>query len=288
MTTAVTGATGRLGRLVVLGLLDAGVPPGDVVAVVRTPAKAAGLAERGVVVRQGDYTEPEQLRAALTGVETVLLVSSSQVGQRTAQHAAVIGAAVAVGVQRLVYTSLLRADTTQLPLAPEHEATEALLRDSGLRVTVLRNGWYTENYTTQLAGYLQRGEVLGAAGDAMVAAATIADYAAAAVAVLTEEGHDGAVYELGGTPFTLAELATTVTEVTGTPVVYRDLPVAELARVLEGSGMPAGTAGFVASLSEASGRGDMNADPATLTRLIGRPSTPLRDAVAAAHTPSPA
>ena len=286
MTYAVTGATGQLGRLVLTGLLDAGVEPGSIVAIARTPANASDLAARGVEVRAGDYSQPETLPTALAGVDTLLLISGSEVGLRVPQHTAVVEAAKAAGVGRIVYTSVLRADTTELSLAPEHRATEAVLRASGVPFTFLRNGWYIENYTAQLGTHLERGVILGATGDGRVAAATRADYAAAAVAALTGAGHENAVYELGGTPFTLTELAATITDVTGTKVEYRDISADELVTALVGSGLDEGTAGFVASLDTATARGDLDTTSTDLQQLIGRPSTPLADAITTAWVSS--
>ncbi|NHC16548.1 NAD(P)H-binding protein, partial [Motilibacter deserti] len=185
MTTyAVTAATGHLGRLAVAELLRRGVPASDVVAVARNPEKAADLAEQGVTVREGDYSQPETLATALAGVDRLLFISGSEAGQRVPQHLAVVEAAKAAGVGRVAYTSILKADTAANPLAPEHKATEEALRASGVPFTLLRNGWYLENYTAQLGQYLERGEILGAAGTGRVAGAARADYAAAAVEAL--------------------------------------------------------------------------------------------------------
>jgi NAD(P)H dehydrogenase (quinone) len=280
-TYAVTGASGHLGHLIVEGLVDAGAAPEDVVAVVRTPTKVADLAARGVQVRVGDYNEPATLATALTDVDTLVLVSGSEVGQRLPQHTAIIDAAKAAGVSHIIYTSIVHADTSESVLAPEHKATEGLLRASGVPYTILRNSWYIENYTRQLASYLERG-ILGAGRDGRISAAARADYAAAAVAVATGEGHENTVYELGGTAFTLAELAATITEVTGTPVTYTDVTPAELAAALEGAGLPAATASFVAALDEGVARGDLDVSDADLVRLIGRKSTPLAEAISAA------
>ncbi|WP_423464510.1 NAD(P)H-binding protein [Promicromonospora sp. MS192] len=284
MTTyAVTGATGHLGRLVVAELLSRGVPAADVVAVVRTPDKAADLAARGVQVREGDYDRPETLPAALAGVQRLLLVSGSEPGRRVPQHAAVIDAAQAAGVERIVYTGILNADETSNPLAGEHQATEQALRASGLPVSVLRNGWYTENYTERLEEFLQRGEIVGATGTGKVSAAPRADYAgAAATALLTDDG-DVVVHELGGQAFTFAELAATISDVTGTPVAYRDLPVEEYTAELEQAGLDAGTAGFVAGIDASIAAGDLETSSDDLARLLGRPVTPLADVVRAAR-----
>ncbi len=284
MTTyAVTGATGQLGALVIEALLDQDVNPADIVAIVRNPAKAAGLSERGINVRQADYTEPDTLAAALAGVDNLLLISGSEVGQRVAQHSNVVAAALAAGVRRIAYTSVLRADTTALALAPEHKATEAVIRDSGIEFTFLRNGWYTENYTGQLGQYLQAGAVFGAAGDAKVAAATRADFAAAAAIVLTGEGHGNKVYELGGVPFGFAELAAAVSEITGRDIPYRNVSLAEYQQGLIAAGLDEGTAGFFAALEANTAAGDLDTDSEDLAKLLGRPATPLSEAVRAAH-----
>ncbi|WP_369056573.1 SDR family oxidoreductase [Kineococcus terrestris] len=288
MTTyAVTAATGQLGRLVVEELLERGVEAGDVVAVVRSPAKAADLATRGVRVREGDYSRPQTLPAALEGVDRLLLVSGSEVGRRVEQHANVVRAAEAAGVGRLVYTSILKASTTGNPLAPEHAATEEVLRDSPVPTVVLRNGWYTENYSASLPQYLATGEVVGATGDGRISAASRADFAAAAAGALLGEdalvGLDGgahAVHELGGPSFTLAELAEAVSAATGQRVAHRDLSEEELAAHLRGAGLDEGTAAFVAALDASIARGELETDPGALEVLAGRPATPLATVLA--------
>ena len=284
MTTyAVTGATGPFGHHVVEELLSRGVPASDVVAIVRTPSKAADLAERGVDVREGDYSRPETLPAALDGVQRLLLVSGSEVGQRVAQHTAVIDAAKVAGVERLAYTSILKAGSTPSPLAGEHEATEAVLRASGIPVTLLRNGWYTENYTSQLGQYLERGEIVGATANGTISAASRADYAAAAAAALLSDDDGDTVYELGGQPLTFDELAATISEVTGTKVTHRDLPVEDFQAELQQHGLDAGTAGFVAGIDASIAAGALETDSEDLVRLLGRPATPLADVIRAAQ-----
>jgi len=228
-TYAVTGASGHLGRLVVGELLARGVPASNVVALVRTWGNAADLAERGVQVREADYSRPLTLGAALAGVDRLLLVSSSEAGQRAAHHSNVIEAAKTAGTSRIVYTSMLNADDSTNPLAGEHRDSERALRDAGVAFTLLRNGWYTENYTDQLAQYLQRGEITGAAASGRICAATRHDYAAAAAAALLQDEEGERTYELGGPAFDLPELARIISEVTGTPVTYRDLPAQEYA-----------------------------------------------------------
>lgn len=284
MTTyAVTGATGQLGALVIDALLDQDVNPADIVAIVRNPAKTAGLSERGITIRQADYTEPDTLAAALVGVDNLLLISGSEVGQRVAQHTNVVEAAQAAGVRRIAYTSVLRADTTALVLAPEHKATEAVIRDSGIDFTFLRNGWYTENYTGQLGQYLQAGAIFGAAGDAKVAAATRADFAAAAAIVLTGEGHENKVYELGGRSFGFVELAAAVSQVTGRDIPYRNVGLADYQQGLIAAGLDEGTAVFLTALEANTAAGDLDTDSEDLAKLLGRPVTSLPEAVRAAH-----
>jgi NAD(P)H dehydrogenase (quinone) len=281
-TFAVTGASGPFGRTVVSTLLARGVAPAEIVAVVRTPAKAADLAERGVVVREGDYSRPETLPAALAGVERVLLVSGNEVGRRVDQHAAVVDAARGAGVELIAYTSILRAGATGNPLAPEHEATEQAIRESGLPWTFLRNGWYDENYTGQLAQYVERGEIVGAAGAGRVSGAPRGDYAEAAAAVLLGEGHEGRAYELGGPAFDFPELAAVVSRVAGREVIYRDLPADDYRAVLQGAGLDEGTARFVVAIDEAIARGELETSSTALEELLRRPVTPLAEAFAAA------
>jgi NAD(P)H dehydrogenase (quinone) len=281
MTTyAVTGTTGHLGPLVVRELLARGVPAADVVALARTPEKAADL---GVPVRRADYSDTATLPEALAGVDVLLLVSGSEVGRRVAQHTAVIEAAKTAGVQRVAYTSIANADHSTNPLQPEHKATEDVLRASGLPFTIFRNNWYLENYTGQVPQYLATGEVLGIDGDARIGAATRADMAAATTAALLDEGTAGATFELSGPPITLAGLAEAVTDVTGTKVAYRDVTPEELTAILRGTGLDDGTAGFVVALEESVARGDLDVRGDDLERLLGRPATTLADALRADH-----
>jgi NAD(P)H dehydrogenase (quinone) len=280
MSIVVTGATGHLGRLVVESLLERGVPAGQIVAAGRSIDKLNDLADRGVQVKHIDFTQPETLAEAFAGADKVLLVSSSEVGQRAAQHRNAIAAAREAGVGLLAYTSIAKADTTQMLLAAEHRETEEAIRESGIPFVLLRNGWYAENYTDQLTVTLQHGAVLGSAGDGRVSAATRADFADAAAAVLAGDGHAGNVYELGGDEaFTLPELAAEVSRQSGTEVVYRDLPFEEYKQVLVGVGLPEPAAAVFADSDLGIARGDLLIDSGDLSRLIGRPTTPLAAAV---------
>ncbi|MCW6011105.1 SDR family oxidoreductase [Micromonospora sp. CPCC 205371] len=281
MTFTVTAASGHLGRLAVQALLDQGVPADQIVATARTPEKLADLAAKGVQVREADYSKPETLANAFAGTEKLLLISGSEVGQRVPQHTNAVNAAVDAGVKLIAYTSAPYADTTDLPVAPEHKATEEIIRAAGVPFVFLRNGWYFENYTENLAPALQHGALLGSAGDGKISAATRADFAAAAAAVLTSDGHENAVYELGGDePFTMAELAAEVTRQSGTEVAYRDLPVDEYAKALVAAGVPEGFATILAEGDAEIRKGALFIDSGDLRRLIGRPTTPLADAVA--------
>lgn len=279
MTIAITGATGQLGRLVA-GALKARVAASDIIALARDPAKAADL---GVPARRADYAQPETLAPALAGVDTLLLISSSEIGQRTQQHQNVIDAAKAAGVKRIVYTSLLHADVSPLSLAAEHLATEAALKASGLRHTILRNGWYIENYTGSIPGALAGGAFIGAAGDGRISGATRADYADAAAVALTTPGHDGKVYELAGdVAFTLADLAAELSRQTGRTIPYRDLGETDYASTLVGLGLPEGLAQAVAGWDVGASKGALFDDGHQLSALIARPTTPLAEAVAKA------
>jgi NAD(P)H dehydrogenase (quinone) len=276
---AVTGATGQLGRLVIAALKNQ-ASTGEVIALARNPATAQGP---GVSARAADYSQPATLDAALQGIDTLLLVSSSEIGQRTAQHRNVIEAARRAGVGRLVYTSLLHADSSPISLAAEHVETEVALKASGIAYTILRNGWYTENYTGSVAGALAGGAFIGSAGDGRISAATRADFADAAAAVLTGSGHQGRTYELAGdTSFSLAELAAEISRQTARALPYLNLPEAEYAATLAGFGLPEFLAKGLAAWDVDASRGALFDEGRELSRLIGRPTTSLAEAVAAA------
>lgn len=278
----VTGATGKLGRLVIEELLKK-VPSRQVIAAVRNPEKAAEFAQRGVQVRKADYTQPETLGTAFQGVEKVLLISSNEVGQRLRQHETAVQAAKKAGVRLIAYTSILHADRSSLALAAEHKATEELIRASGIPYVLLRNSWYFENYTENLGPALAHNALIGSAGEGKIAAATRADYAAAAVAVLTGSGHENRVYELAGdVPFTMVELAAEVSRKAGKTVAYNNLPPEQYQGALEGAGLPKPYAAVLADSDVGASRGDLNDASGDLRRLIGRPTTTLADAVAVA------
>jgi NAD(P)H dehydrogenase (quinone) len=276
----VTGATGHLGRLAVGALLARGVAAGDVTAAVRHPERARDLGVRAV---HADYGDPASLAAAFAGTERLLFVSSNSLGSREVEHGNVVRAAADAGVGLVAYTSILHADTSGMLLAADHQFTERAIRAAGLPFVFLRNGWYLENYTGQLDGYLGAGVISGAAGEGRVSAAARADFAEAAAVVLSEDGHQGAVYELAGdASFTMPELAAELGRRAGKPVRYENLAVADYAARLAGFGLPEAVARVYADADGAVARGQLADDGGQLGKLIGRPTTPLADAIAAA------
>ncbi|PIK93866.1 NAD(P)-dependent oxidoreductase [Raoultella ornithinolytica] len=276
---AITGATGQLGHLVLQNLLKT-TAASQIVAIVRNPAKAEALSQQGIVVRQADYTDEAAFTAALQGVDKLLLISSSEVGQRTPQHRNVIHAAKAAGVKFIAYTSLLHADKSPLGLHVEHVETEKMLADSGIPYALLRNGWYTENYLASAPPALEHGVFIGAAGDGKIASATRADYAEAAARVIAEEGHAGKVYELAGDEaWTLSKLAAALSKQSGKNVVYQNLSEADFAAALKSVGLPAGLADMLADSDVGAAKGGLFDDSRTLSALIGRPTTPLAESI---------
>jgi NAD(P)H dehydrogenase (quinone) len=281
MSVVVTGATGHLGRLIVESLLSRGADPASIVAAGRQADKLAALAELGVATVQIDYSDAESLAAAFASADTVMLVSGSELGQRVAQHAAVITAAQAAGVSRIVYTSAPQADTSTLILAPEHKATEELIRASGLDFTILRNGWYSENYLGMLEQSDASGEIAVSVGDGRVASASRADYADAAAVVLlgaAHEGaaHDGAVYELSGdVAWNFSDLAAAFGDILGRDIPFRSISTAEHIAEMTAAGLPSDAVQFIAVLDANIRDGLLAETSGDLARLIGRPTTPL-------------
>lgn len=275
----ITGATGQLGRLVIDALLKQ-LPSAQLAAAVRNPQKATDLTARGIEVRYADYDRPETLSPAFAGADKLLLISANEVGRRVPQHRAVIDAAKQAKVGQLLYTSILHADTSPLPLAAEHKETERLIRLSGLPSILLRNGWYTENYLAGIQSVLQHGALLGSAGNGRIASAARADYAEAAAAALLRNDEAGRIYELAGDEaYTLSELAQEIGRQTGKSIVYRDLPEAEYKAVLLGAGLPEPFAALIAESDVGASKGGLFDDSRQLSALIGRPTTPLAELV---------
>ncbi len=277
MKIGVTGATGQLGGLVVAKLKEK-VSAESIVALVRNTEKAADL---GVEARAFDYTQPEGLVASLQGIDKLLLISGNEIGQRLPQHKAVIAAAKQAGVKHIVYTSILHADSSPLSLAVEHLGTEAAIKESGLIYTILRNGWYTENYTGSAKGAIGAGAFIGNAGDGKIASAARVDYAEAAAVVVAGEGHENKTYELAGDEaYTLTELAAEISRQSGKTIPYNNLTEAQYADILKSFGLPAGLAEMLADSDTGASKGGLFDDSKVLSKLIGRPTTPLAKVLA--------
>lgn len=276
MKIGITGATGQLGRLVVEKLKER-VADENLVALVRSPEKASDL---GIEARAFDYEKAESLAEPLRGIDKLIFISASEIGRRTPLHKNVIKAAQASGVQWIVYTSLLHADTSSLGLASEHVETENILKTSGIPYTILRNGWYTENYLGTISGAVASGAVMGSAGEGKISAATREDYAEAAAVVITSEGHQGKVYELAGDEaFTLSELAAEISRQTGKDIPYKNLPEEEYVSALKSLDIPEGFAQTLAGWDIGISKNDLFNDSKTLSKLIGRPTTPMAETV---------
>jgi NAD(P)H dehydrogenase (quinone) len=282
MSLVITGATGQLGRLVVESLLARGTAASDIVATGRSVDKLADFAARGVAVAELDYTKPETVAAVVKAGDTLLLVSGSEVGQRVPQHINVIDAAKAAGVARIVYTSAPAATTSALVLAPEHKATEEALVASGVPFTILRNGWYTENYAGEIEKGRENGAIVASVGDGRVSSASRKDYAEAAAVVVAGEGYEGKVFELSGdVAWTFDDLAAAISGIVGKDVVYTRLTPDEHAAMLTSFGLDEGTVGFVVGLDGNIRDGLLGVTSGELAALIGRPTTPLAEGLAA-------
>jgi NAD(P)H dehydrogenase (quinone) len=282
MSLIITGATGKLGRLVVDSLLANGTAASDIIATGRSIDKLADLAAQGVTVAELDYAKPETVTAVVKPGDTLLLVSASEPGGRADLHAAVIAAAKDAGIARIVYTSAPKATTSELVLAPDHKATEEVLVASGVPFTILRNGWYTENYAGEIDKARESGVIVASVGEGRVASASRKDYADAAAVVLAGAGHEGAVYELSGdTAWSFDDLATVIAGVVGRDVVFTNLTPDEHTALLVSFGLDAGTAGFVVALDGNIRDGILAETSGDLARLIGRPTTPLAEGLTA-------
>ncbi|WP_041542859.1 NmrA family NAD(P)-binding protein [Catenulispora acidiphila] len=278
----VTAATGQLGQLVVRHLLHR-VDADQIAVVVRNASRATHPAEHGIEVRVADYDDPASLAGAFGAGDRVLLISGNQFGARLTQHANVIAAAKSSGIAQLAYTSILGGPSANFPVADDHHVTEQALLESGLPFTLLRNGWYTENYTSQLTAALHHGAVVGAAAPASrLATAARADYAEAAAVVLVGAGHENNVYELSGdTAWSLEEYAAEISRQTASTVPYRQLPPADYEDFLAGLGLPTPMLSVFTATEAAIDRGELADTGGDLRRLIGRPTTTLAESIAA-------
>ncbi|MFA6839089.1 MAG: SDR family oxidoreductase [Dysgonamonadaceae bacterium] len=276
MKIGITGATGQLGRLIVDKLKDR-ISPENIVALVRTPEK---IDDKTIEARQFNYDVPDSLAKSLEGIDHLMLISGSEVGKRKQQHENVINAAKKAGVKWIVYTSLLHADSSSISLAGEHRATEAALKASGIAHTILRNGWYTENYTSSIPASVKNGAIIGCAGEGKISSATREDYAEAAAVVLTSADQQGKVYELAGDKhYRLKELATEVSLQTGKDIPYQNITETEYVAILTSMGIPDEYAKTIVGFDTAASRNDLFDDSKQLSQLIGRPTTALSQSV---------
>ncbi|WP_413581903.1 SDR family oxidoreductase [Bdellovibrio sp. HCB288] len=276
---AVTGATGHLGALAITELLDKGTKANQIVAVVRNKGKAQNLVSKGIDVREAEYGNAESLAKAFQGVEKLLFISGSEVGQRTPQHTNIMKAAQTAGVKFIAYTSILNADGSHLLLAKEHQFTEKMIKDSGIPYAFLRNGWYIENYTEQLDGALKNGAVVGSAGEGKFSPATRSDYAAAAVKVITEKATGKTVYELGGDSTTMQEYVAQVSKLSGKKIEYKNMPAGEYTKLLMSFGLPPQFAEALADSDVGISKGELFTKSDDLKKLLGRPLTSLESAI---------
>ena len=276
MKIGITGATGQLGELVVEQLKRM-TNASNIVALVRSPEKV-----QGIEARTFDYNEPDSMTKSLEGIDKLLLISGNEIGQRVRQHENVIKASKEAGVKQIIYTSILRADSSTISLAAEHLQTEKILKESEIPFTLLRNGWYTENYTGSIPGAIAGGAFIGSAGDGKISSASRADFGEAAAVVLTSEGHEGKAYELAGDhSYTLSEFAAEISKQAGKNIPYHNLPEKEYSNALKGFGLPDTIASGIASWDVSASKGDLYSDDRTLSNLIGHPTTPMSDSVKA-------
>jgi NAD(P)H dehydrogenase (quinone) len=281
MKIAITGATGQLGQLVIQALLKE-VPASQIIALVRSEAKAASFKQQGIELRHFDYDAPETLAPALQGVDKLLLISANEIGRRTPQHKAVIEAARQASVPYIAYTSLLRADTSPLGLAQEHRETEALIQDSGLAYTFLRNNWYSDNYLATVQQIAESGVLYGASQDGKISSASREDYAEAAAKVLASAGHENKTYELAGSEsFTKEDLAQFIGQAAHKSVTYQNLSADDLRQGLTQAGLPAHLIDVIVDADVQTAKGAMYSDRKDLEQLIGRKTTRIQDAIKA-------
>ena len=284
----VTGANGQLGRALVERLLER-VPSGQIGVSVRDPEQARGLEERGIRVRRGDFADAASLAHAFEGASQVLIISSNTSGEAAVRHhRTAIDAARTAGARRILYTSHMGSSpSSPFPPMPDHAATEAVLRDSGVAFTVLRNGYYASSALWLLGDALETGE-LAAPEDGPISWTAHADLAEAAAIALAGESLDGVTPDLTGSEaIDMAGVAAIASELTGRPIRRVVVPDAEHRTGLVARGVPEPAADMLLGLFEASRQGEFaNVDP-MLARLIGRPPTPLRDVLKVAISPVP-
>lgn len=282
MTIAIIGATGNFGGDIINALLARGTDASELLALGRDAAKLDALAERGLRTAAVDITDEDATAAALTGTDALLLISVGAPGQGLAPRSAAVNAAKVAGVPHIVYTSALNAPTTTFVLAAEHKATENVITASGIPATFLRNGWYTDNPQQDFESARTRGVIANSVGDGRLATAPRSDFAEATAVVLTTPGHEGEAYELSGdTAWNYTEFADAAQQVLGTPVSYQALTPEQEHEMLLGAGLDEATVGFIGAMNAGMRDDTQAATTGDLARLIGRPTTPLIDTLAA-------
>ena len=273
----VTGASGKLGKLVLKELLAAGAA--DILATTRTPENLAEFASQGVDVRQADFKNPASLEDAFKGGTRLLLISTTDVGSRVPQHGAAIDAAKAAGVEHVIYTSWPDPQHSVAAVSPDHAATEDLVLKSGLKFTFLGNYLYSETLMFGLPKALETGKLFGAAGDGRAAYVTRQDCAYAAAGVL----NNAVRYEnkrlgiSGPVAYTRSEIAQLASGITGKPLVYVDLPAEDFGKALVGAGMPEGFAKLFVSFELAIKAGELEAVTQDVSEVSGHTPASLSD-----------
>ena len=231
----VIGATGQLGRRVMMSLLNQGAAAGDLVASVRTPEKADDLAEQGVTVRRADYDDPDSLRTAFQGTEILVLIPSiAPVEPRILQHFNALQAAREAGVRRVVFASLATAGflDSKFHITPFLLYAESKLRQSGMDWTILRNNMYLDPVAAWVPELIEMGRLPYPVKEGRVAYVARDDLARATAAVCLGSGHAGKVYELTGPEsLSMPQVAETISRVTGQTVRFDSVTEAEYAEV---------------------------------------------------------
>jgi NAD(P)H dehydrogenase (quinone) len=281
MTTyAIAAATGRYGSAAVKYLVSKVSADDTVIAVARNAEKARATVPAGVEIRAGDYTNPEEMVTALKGVDRFLLVSSPAGGvvTRPQQHLNAINAAKQNGVRYIAYTSFAKADTAKAPLAQDHQATEALLKESDVEYSVLRNAWYLENDAAVFKAAAQGKPLVYSAGEGRISWAPEDEYAEAGVNILMSDSQK-TVYEFGGKPRTFADIAALLADITGHDIDVHQVSDAEYAQGLAAKGMPDGVVQLLTSFQTMMRDGELDVDSSDLEEALGHPSQDFREAL---------
>jgi NAD(P)H dehydrogenase (quinone) len=283
MSLIITGAAGHLGRLVTECLLTR-VPPEDLVLVTRRPDALRESSARGLEVRHGDFNARHSLRAAFAGGDRMLLISTDAVGHRVRQHRAAIDAAVAAGVQHVVFTSIVNP-VAENPLganAWEQGMTEAMLERSGLAWTALRFGNFSELWLPHAATAVKDGQIITNSGRGRMFPISRRDCAEAAAVILTTDGHSHKTYDIvGPEPLSPFDLAAVYTEVSGKQVKVVTLTDPIMHSLMVASGTAVSTSLAITGFGRAVREGYFDVTSHAFERLTGRLPVTLRDVLVA-------